>query len=173
MRRASRRNLSRWAALLVLILVIGGAGGAFAAYPQDSVAVYTGCLQTNGTAGGQIVNVAISPTSPLKPCSSNETLIHFSGGAITQITAGPGLSGGGNDGYVTIGLDSKYTLPQGCTAGKIVKWDGSGWVCGDDQTYTNGTGLDLSGNTFSINPYYRLPTFCSEGSEPKRSAIFD
>jgi hypothetical protein len=161
----------RWAVLAGVVAVAVGVGGAFAAYPQDSVAVYTGCLNT-GSSGGQINNVAISPTSPLKPCNANQTLIHFSGGTITQVAAGPGLTGGGNDGYVTIGLDSKYTLPQGCTTGKIVKWDGSGWACGDDQTYTNGTGLDLSGNTFSINPYYRLPTFCSEGESPTPLAAF-
>jgi len=153
-----------WAALAAVIAAIAGTGSALADYPQDSVAVYTGCLQINGTGGGQIASVAISPTTPLKPCNSNQTLIHFSGGTITQVTAGPGLTGGGSNGYVTLGLDSKYTLPQqGCSTGSIVKWNGSAWVCGDDQTYTNGTGLDLSGNTFSINSGFQLPRSCSSG----------
>jgi hypothetical protein len=153
----------RWAALAAVVVAIAGTGGALAAYPQDSVAVFTGCLQTAGTGGGQISAVAVSATTPLRPCSPNQALIHFSGGTITQVTAGAGLTGGGNNGYVTLSLASSYQLPQGCTTGKIVKWNGSAWVCGDQQTYTNGTGLDLSGNTFSVDPGYQLPQSCGAG----------
>jgi len=139
--------------------VAAAAGGALAAYPQDNVTVYTGCL----TSGGTVVKVAASATTPLTPCNPTETLIHISGGTITQVTAGNGLTGGGNNGSVTLGLAGSYQLPQTCAAGQISKWNGTAWTCADDQTYTNGTGLDLTGNTFSINSAYRLPQSCSSG----------
>jgi hypothetical protein len=147
----------------VAVFVLAGAAIAFAAYPQDSVTVYTGCLSTSGSAGN-ISSVAVG-SDPTKPCSSNEILIHLSGGTITKVTAGSGLTGGGDNGYVTVGLDPKYTLPQNsCAAGQFVASDGSGgWSCANDQTYTNGTGLDLNGNTFSVGSGYTLPQGCSNG----------
>ena len=185
----------RWVALGVVLAVVGGAGAALAAYPQDSVAVYTGCLNS----GGQIGSVAVG-TSPAKPCGGTDTLVHLSGGTITQVTAGTGLTGGGNNGYVTVGIQPGYQLPQsGCSSGQFVASNGSGgWSCqsqktysgtdfalsnqacstgqfltgidasgikqcANDQTYSNGTGLDLSGNTFSLKSGYQLPQGCSNG----------
>jgi hypothetical protein len=153
----------RWGALVVVVAVIAGASAALAAlaaYPQDSVAVYTGCLNS----GGQISSVAVG-TSPAKACGGNETLVHLSGGTITQVTAGTGLTGGGSNGYVTVGIKPGYELPQSsCSSGQFVASDGSGgWSCANDQTYSNGTGLDLSGNTFSLSSGYQLPQSCSTG----------
>jgi hypothetical protein len=149
-----------WLALVVVVAAVAGASAALAAYPQDSVAVYTGCLNS----GGQIGSVAVG-TSPAKPCGGTETLVHLSGGTITQVTAGSGLTGGGSNGYVTLGLQSGYQLPQnGCSSGQFVASDGAGsWSCQSQTTYSAGTGLDLSGNTFSVSPGYRLPQSCSDG----------
>jgi hypothetical protein len=167
---------------------------ALAAYPQDSVTVFTGCLNS----GGQIGSVAVG-TSPAKSCGS-DTLIHLSGGTITQVTAGTGLTGGGNNGYVSVGIQPGYQLPQSsCSSGQFVASDGAdGWSCqsqktysgsdfalsnqscntgqfvtgfdsaglkqcANDQTYSNGAGLDLSGNTFSLSSGYQLPQNCSNG----------
>jgi hypothetical protein len=185
----------RWVGLVVVVAVVAGGGAALAAYPQDSVTVYTGCLNS----GGQIGSVAVG-TSPAKPCASTDTLVHLSGGTITQVTAGTGLTGGGSNGYVTVSIDSKYQLPQSsCSAGQFVASDGSGgWSCksqktysgadfalsnqscgagqfvtgfdssgvnqcANDQTYSSGTGLNLSGNTFSLSSGYQLPQSCSNG----------
>jgi len=180
------------------IIGLAGAGAAYAAYPSDTVTQYAGCLSTSG-AGGTLHSVAVG-LSPTKSCGPNETLVHLSGGTITQVSAGTGLSGGGNNGYVTLSLDPKYQLPQiNCSSGQFVASNGSGeWTCqsqktysgtdfalsnqscgtgqflagidasgvaqcSPDQTYSNGTGLDLSGNTFSLNSGYQLPQSCSSG----------
>ena len=166
------------------IVVLAGAAVATASlvgYPTDSVTVMTGCLTTNGTGAGNIVNVAASPSNPSKACGSNQKLVHLSGGTITRVTAGSGLtttgSGGtGGSGYVdngfaSLGLLPGFALPQACSAGQFPDWGGvSGtWGCGTDQntTYSAGTGLDLSNaNAFSINSAYQLPQSCSSGQIP-------
>lgn len=194
---------ARGARLLVVsaaagAVLLAGAAIAIAAYPQDSVTVYTGCLSTGG-AGGNINDVAVG-SSPTKACGPGDVLIHLSGGTVTKVSAGTGLTGGGDNGYVTMGIDPKYQLPQsGCSSGQFVASDGSGgWSCqsqkaysgsdfalsnqscdtgqfvtgfdssgrkqcGADQTYGNGTGLELSGNTFSLGSGYQLPQGCSSG----------
>ena len=86
---------------------------------------------------------------------------HFSGGDITKISVaqGSGLTGGGDNGEVTIGLDPKYSLPQNCTApSNVAKFNGTAWVCASDSDtqYSNGTGLDLSGTQFSVDSDYRV-----------------
>lgn len=155
------RRLFNHRRLLVLAgLVVAGAaaGGAFAAFPDTNVDTYTGCLNS----GGQLSSVA-NGLNPLKSCGSNEQIVHLSGGDITKVSAGGGLTGGGDNGAVTLSLASGFQLPQSCASGKIPKWDGSAWQCADDQAYTNGTGLDLNGNAFSLKSGYQLPQSCSYG----------
>ena len=160
----------KWLALggLLVIAVVAAASVAFADYPQNSVAVYTGCLTTGGTASGQLSSLAASATTPLKACSSNQRLVHLSGGTITNVIAGSGLTGGGSNGYVTLGLSGGYALPQSCANGQIATWNTttSAWQCADDQTYSNGTGLDLNGSEFSVTSSYRLPQSCTSGDVP-------
>jgi hypothetical protein len=147
--------------LLVLAgLVVAGAaaGGAFAAFPDTNVDTYTGCLNS----GGQIGAVA-NGLNPLKSCGAGETIVHLGGGDITKVTAGSGLTGGGDNGAVTLSLGSGFQLPQSCATGKIPKWDGSAWQCSDQQTYTSGDGLDLTGNQFSVKSGYQLPQGCNSG----------
>jgi hypothetical protein len=153
--RHPRRSLL---AVVGLVAVAVAAAGAYAAFPDTNVDTYTGCLNS----GGQISNVAVG-LDPRTSCGKNEQLIHLGGGDITKVTAGTGLSGGGDNGALTLSLADSFTLPQSCATGKIPKWDGSAWQCTDDQTYTNGTGLDLNGNTLSVNPDYQLPQSCASG----------
>jgi hypothetical protein len=143
-----------------VFVLVAAAVIAFGAYPQDSVTVYTGCL----TAGGTITSLAASPTTPTKPCIATEQLIHLSGGTITKVTAGTGLTGGGSDGYVTVGLDPAYSLPQSCVPGNFPGWSGSLWQC-----YGAGTGLtaDTAGKKLGIASTYQLPQTCTNGQITK------
>jgi hypothetical protein len=144
------RNRSRRFLLLsavVGVVVLGGSAIAYAAYPTNSVAVMTGCLTASGTGSGNIVNVGMG-TSPAKACGSNQKQIQLSGGTITQVTAGTGLSTAGsggtggsgfvNNGFVTLGLLPGFTLPQNCTSGQFPSSNGagSGFGCGTDKTYS-------------------------------------
>jgi hypothetical protein len=155
--RPSRRLLGLLAALLALGAAI--VGGAVAAFPQDNVKLYTGCL----TSGGSLVSVA-EGDNPLQACASPKQVVKLSGGDITSLTVTAPLTGGGTNGALTIGLNASQTLPTCSADNAVPKWNlsTSRWTCGtdDDTTYTAGTGLDLSAspaNAFSIEPAYRIP----------------
>jgi hypothetical protein len=130
---------------IVGLVVLGGSAIAYAAYPTNSVAVMTGCLTTSGTGSGNIVNVAMG-TNPAKACGGNQKQIQLSGGTITRVTAGTGLttsgSGGtGGSGYIdngfaSLGLLPSFALPQNCTSGQFPDWGGTTWGCGTDQNTT-------------------------------------
>lgn len=67
-------------------------------------------------------------------------------GDITAVYAGTGMTGGGESGDVTLTLGATYRLPQGCSNGQIAEWNGSVWICGNDDTGAGGDFWSLTGN---------------------------
>jgi hypothetical protein len=135
---------------LAVAMIAALVGGATAGHLATDVKSYTGCVSKDGA----IIKVK-EGNAPSSACSGGQTEIHLSAGDITSISVGAGLTGGGVNGAVSIGLDAAFTLPQDCVAGEIVERSSSGWTCGDDDdtTYAAGTGLNLSaGNVFSLEP---------------------
>lgn len=145
-----------------MVLLLGGA----ALYSQSGVTVptYTGCLNP---AGGNVTKLKIGSAS-LLPCQGPEITVQFSAGDITKISVTGGLTGGGDNGDITIGLDPKYSLPQSCPTDYVTKWNGTVWVCAadNDTTYLPSTGLDLLASPlrFAILEAYRLPQNCEDGA---------
>jgi hypothetical protein len=78
-------------------------------------------------AAGQVAKAAVGFWN----CAADND----SGGDVTGVTAGTGLTGGGSTGTVTLGLGSGYQLPQGCSAGQVAKKNSfsDGWVCAPDS----------------------------------------
>lgn len=76
-----------------------------------------------------------------------------SGGTITGVTSGTGLTGGGSSGSVDLALLPTFQLPQTCSTGQTAKTNASGnWICGDaGATYSAGSGLNLTSGTFSAD----------------------
>ena len=162
--RGTRRGAVTLALAALAVIALGGT--ALAGHQTSGVKSYTGCL-----VGGEGVIIKVKEgNAPKSACTGGQVEAHFSGGDITKISVGSGLSlpNGGDNGEVRIVLDASHTLPQGCTAGRVAEWNGSAWVCGvdNDTTYSAGTGLDLSAaNAFSIEADFRVKNTpdCSSG----------
>jgi hypothetical protein len=141
-----RRRLLSLSVLAAIPALIGV--NAFQTWAASTVAVYTGCLSNSS---GAISSVAAG-NSPLSPCNSTQTIIHFSGGTITSVNAGTGLTGGGTNGDVTLAVSPSYRLPQACSNGQFPSWNGTTWTCGTQNTYS-GTNFALSNQACATDKF--------------------
>jgi hypothetical protein len=105
----------------VLAAVVLGGGAALAGHEPGTVASYTGCLNASS---GTLVNVAPGE-APAAICKEKETTIHLSGGDVTGVTAGAGLTGGGSEGSLTLTVDSS-AIVTGVDPGFGLTGGGSG-----------------------------------------------
>ena len=138
--------LRKYAALIAGIGLVGG-GYVFAGH-QSNVSSYTGCLNLNS---GTFTSVKVGDT-PLMACGQGQVQVHLSGGDITAVNAGPGLTGGAQNGSATLSLSGSYVVPQDCATGSVPKWNGNMWTCGSDaDTSAAFGGFAAVGETFSVN----------------------
>lgn len=160
-RRLSRRGTVSLVLAVAGVVMLGGT--ALAGHVGNDVTSYTGCL----ASGKGTITKVMEGDVPNGPCTAGMVEVHLSGGDISKVAVTGALTGGGDNGEVTIGLKPEFTLPGGCDLGRVAEWNGSAWVCGvdDDTTYSAGTGLALSGTTFSVAPDHRVKNTpdCSSG----------
>jgi hypothetical protein len=148
----------RLVAVLLAILGVAAVGGtALAGHLADGVKSYTGCL----AAKGGTLTLIQEGEAPQRTCPSGSVAAHFSGGDITKISVTGGLTGGGDNGEVTIGLKPEFSLPSDCSNGNVAKWNSTDekWECklDNDTQYFAGTGLDVTASgIFSVEPGYRV-----------------
>ncbi len=111
-------------------------------------------LQIAVKCAGDVDYVTLAPRQPLTPTPY---------ALFSKAAPWSGLSGMPAGFADNIDNDTLGSLS--CGNGLVAKWNGAAWTCAadNDTTYTAGTGLTLSGNTFSLNPTYRLPQTCSNG----------
>lgn len=106
-----------------------------------------------------------------------------SGGTVTSVDSGTGLTGGPFTSTGTLSLLQSFQLPQGCGSGQVAKSNGSTqWSCADDiDTDTNsggtvtsvGSGTGLTGGpvtgtgSLALLQGFQLPQGCASGDLPR------
>ena len=116
-----------------------------------------------GLTGGPItgigtINLAATNLLPTTACATNQipkwngsawtcSADANSGGTVTSVGSGTGLSGGPITSTGTLSIATGYQLPQGCTNGQVAKSNGSNvWTCASDAIGTGTVTSITAGN---------------------------
>lgn len=124
-----------------------------------------------GLTGGPItgigtINLAATNLLPTVACANNQiarwngsawacSTDANSGGTVTSVGSGTGLSGGPITTSGSLSIAAGYQLPQSCTNGQVPKSNGAGgWTCqNDNDTNSGGTVTSLtSGTGITLTP---------------------
>jgi trimeric autotransporter adhesin len=97
---------------------------------SGTVAVNTAVIQSRVSAscavGSSIRAIAADGTVT---CQTDAN----SGGTVTNVATGTGLTGGPVSTTGTLSIASSFRLPQACDPTQIAKWNGSAWICAADD----------------------------------------
>lgn len=161
----NRKNVRRGVALGVAAAVLLPATLVFADHLSGGVATYTGCVNRRG----EVYNLT-QGTDTAEACRGDDIKVHLSGGDITAVVAGTGLTGGGTNGDVTLGVDTaviQSRVTGECTGGSAIRTvNADGTVTcqstGGAPTYVSRAalpgGLDLSTNPVVCQTTAHTPT---------------
>lgn len=131
----------------------GGGGGGTVTSVGSGNGLTGGPITGSGTlsimtcANGQILKVSGGVWACGADIDTN------SGGTLTGITAGNGISVSGGAPSPTVSINDSYGF--GCANGQVRKWNGASWVCSGDATATvgAGTGIIITGTApnYTVN----------------------
>lgn len=102
----------------------------------------TGTISTAQIANNAVTQAKLSPVSgaaPGKVLGTDGSNLQWqsdasSGGTVTSVGTGPGLTGGAITSAGTINLAGTQLLPTvACATNQIAKWNGSAWACAADN----------------------------------------
>jgi hypothetical protein len=104
-----------------------------------TISIATGGVGTTQLAANAVTQATLSPLSGAaagKVLGTDGTNLQWqtdanSGGTVTNIATGTGLTGGPITTTGTVSLATSYQMPQSCTNGQVPKSNGAGgWACG-------------------------------------------
>ncbi|HQR12507.1 MAG TPA: hypothetical protein PLW68_14375 [Casimicrobiaceae bacterium] len=127
-----------------------GTDGANLQWQSVGVGTVTSVATGSGLTGGPItssgtINLAATQLLPAVACTANQVpkwngsawacaADANSGGTVTSVATGTGLTGGPITASGTINLAATQLLPTvACAANQVPKWNGSAWTCAADN----------------------------------------
>ena len=133
--------------------VYGNSPSGYAGYFEGDARV-TGDLTVDGNLNATIIETdpQVGTLLNLYWCASDGTQVNCDQSPPVLTESDP-----------TVNALGKATLS--CASDQVAKWNGAEWVCEDDidTTYSAGTGLDLTGTTFSVEVPLALSGSLSSG----------